>query len=172
MKLELKHLARQSISTAFVLLCTVYAHAEGASVHVNASFDLSVNCDQPKQLSDVPVHGDIKGVLNSDRTGAIDLTLAAITTNTIHFDGKLGGKPQSVPGGTATLHILSGNRLQGIWGLPNDNIIATITVTGQTCEAGLDFKLKYGNKQYSLFDGANFYFCSRPKLVQKTCSVS
>ena len=154
------------------LMASSLARAEGQNIKINASFDMIVDCNEPVQLSNVPVHSNFKGVLNSDKTGSADLTLTAgFGSNTIHFEGGLGTRPQPAPGGTAMLHVLPGNRLETTWGLPNENIMAILKVSGHSCEASLNFRLKSGSGQYSLFDGQRFYFCARPRLTGTSCTV-
>jgi hypothetical protein len=145
--------------------------ASAAAINFQIGYQLLVDCDQPQKVQNVPVRGEGTGVLNSDRTGSVDMTITALTSNTIHFDGKLGGRKSPAPGGTASIRILSGNRLQTIWELPTNKVIGTVAITGQGCTSTVDFKLKGGNTQYSLFDGQQFFFCSKPRLVSSDCAL-
>jgi hypothetical protein len=162
------------IGVALMVACCTTAtgaSAETSGIHFDIEFRMSVDCDQPKQVSDVPVNGSGSGVLNLDKTGSLDLTLTALTTSTLHFEAKLGSQASPAPGGTTIMRILSGNRLQAIWELPTDQVIATVLVSNRGCRAAVDFKLTHGNTQYSMFDGQNFYFCSRPRLIDTSCSL-
>jgi hypothetical protein len=150
---------------------TVGARADGNAINFNFNFQMSIDCEQPKQINDVPVNGAGSGVLNLNKTGSVDLTLTALTSNTLHFEGKLGGRPTPAPGGTTSIRIIGGNRLQAIWELPNNQIVTTVKISSHSCKASVNFKLKHGNNQYTLFDGQNFYFCSRPRLISTSCSL-
>ena len=77
-----------------------------SGIHFDASFDLSVDCDQPKELRDIPVHGHGTGVVNADKTSSADLTISAITSSDIHFEGSHLGVPQPAPGGTGTISLI------------------------------------------------------------------
>lgn len=163
--------ARQyGLIVVLALLPSSGARAQSSGIHFNAAFDLSVDCDQPKELHAAVVHGEGVGAINPDKTGTADLTISAITTSTIHFDARLGAA-QPAPGGSAAISLIGGNRLRLIWDLPNNQVVTVIAVAGQSCTVSVDYKLKYGNRQYSLFDGQSFYFCKKPQLLRSTCSV-
>ena len=165
------------ISMACALVATLTAmptseaKAQAGGVHFKVAFDLSVDCDQPTELHGIPARGEASGVLNTDRTASADLTLTAISTSVIYFDTSLGGAPRPAPGGSSIINVVGRNRLRLTWDLPNNQIIATIDVIGHTCAALLDFKLKYGNRMYSMFNGQNFYFCQKPHLLGSSCTV-
>ena len=164
-----------SVACAFVAALAAIppseANAQTRSVQFDLAFDLSIDCDQPKEFHDIPVRGEGSGVLNSDKTASADLKISTMAGSSIHFDASLGGAPRPAPGGSSILNVMGRDRLRLIWDLPTNQIITTIAVRGQNCTAAVDFKLKYGNHTYSMFDGQSFYFCKKPRLLGSSCTV-
>jgi hypothetical protein len=142
-----------------------------AQVNLQYQFAGTVDCDQPKQLRGFPISGRGSGVLFADRRASLDLTIAAASTNSIRFDATLGGQPIAAPGGTAQLRVAGGNRLRMTWSLPNNEFLIDLAAAKSTCTLKIETRLKGGARQYSLFDGGQFYFCSKPRITQTTCSL-
>jgi hypothetical protein len=147
------------------------ASAQGGGLHVRFGFDGTVDCDQPQKVKDFPIHGAGTGVMYPDRRASLDLSVRASTTNRIHFDATLGGAPTSAPGGTAQLRVASASTLRMVWDLPNSNFVVNLTATKASCSVRIDTQLKRGSRQYTLFDGGRFFFCSKPQIVQTSCQV-
>jgi hypothetical protein len=148
------------------------APAAVPGIRFRVDFDLMMNCDQPIQVRNFIVRGSGAGVLNLDKSASADIRLnAGLFPKTIHFEGGLGRGSTVAPGGASQVSVVGRNRLRIIWDLPNNQLIGTITVVGQSCSANLGSKLKPGRTQHTFFDGSQFYFCGRPALVRSACAV-
>jgi hypothetical protein len=163
------HLAR-NLAMVLALSLSSEAIAQTTSIHLQASFDLSFDCERPFYVRNSPIHAEFTAVLNANRSASADVVFTGVfTTTTVHFDARLGGVPQSAPGGTSQLHVAARNRLRGIWDLPNNQLILDIVAAGRSCSTGLNMKLKPGKREYSLFDGVSFYYCSKAQLLRTSC---
>src|SRR5205085_9866564 len=103
--------------------------AESGGFNFQGTFDGAADCSVPfgrraYPVRNIPVHGDVSGLLKPDKTGTVDLkmTLAYYVSNRIHFGGTLG-EPVPAPGGTARAEITAPNHLRLSWDLPNNVII-------------------------------------------------
>jgi hypothetical protein len=161
-----------TVAVVFFLSLSGAAFAQTQVVNFKLNFELLVDCDQPTQIRNTPVHGDGSGHIGADRSAVADLRISALTTNTVHFQSHLGGGPQPAPGGNTIINVLGQNRIRMVWELPTNQLIATVSIKGKTCSTQLDTKLRFGNRQYSLFDGAAFYFCNKPRVVSTSCEVN
>lgn len=147
--------------------------AQPASVHFQINGSAHVDCRAPIQLQNFPVTVAGTGVLNSDRTASADVSVTEfIFVNQIHFEGRLGGRPTPAPGGSAQVRVSGKDRLHLTWSLPNNNLTIDIVVRGHTCSATIGLALKRGMREYSLYDGQGFHYCSRPRVEQTTCQVN
>ena len=154
------------------LAFTTEAMAESSSVNFHIGFSGHVDCDQPIQMRDIPISGDGVGVLNTNGSASADLTQTAFILSTrVHFEGRLGGAPTSAPGGTAQVRVAGRHRLLLIWNLPNNQLIVDIAISGQSCSARFEAKLRPGKSQYTLFDGSIYHYCGRPRVEQASCQV-
>jgi len=148
------------------------AAAAAPSVQIHASFDLVLDCERPFQVQNRPVHADLALTLNKDKSASADLGLTGtMFPATIHFDTGLGGRPKPAPGGTSILRVQSGNRVQGIWDLPNNQLIIDITTRGSSCAAALRIHKKNGATEYSMFDGSIMYYCNRQQVTTSSCEI-
>jgi hypothetical protein len=163
---------------AFLFIALTFAMSNSTKavaqdqVNFKINFEMLIDCDQPKQIQNTQVHGVGSGHISADKTAVADIEISALTTNTLHFESRLGGKFQPAPGGSTMVQVANNNRIRMMWQLPTNEMIAIVAIKGQTCSAQLETKLRYGNRQYSLFDGANFYFCSKPRLLSASCQVN
>jgi hypothetical protein len=169
------HLDRKLARNLILVLGLIFSTegmAQSSSVNFQVRFSGQVDCDKPIQMKDIPISGDGTGVLNTDGSASADLTETAFILSTkIHFEGRLGGAPTSAPGGTAQVRVVGSHRLLLIWNLPNNQLITHIEVTGQSCSARFEPKLKPGKSQYTLFDGSIYHYCGRPRVAQASCQV-
>jgi hypothetical protein len=154
-----------------VLFCFVSdpVFAQSTGLHLRFSFDGAVDCDQPHKVKNFPIRGEGTGVMYADRRASLDLSVQGSTTNRIHFDATLGGAPTSVPGGSAQLRVASANTLRMVWDLPNSDFVVNLTAAKTSCSVKIDTRLKRGSRQYTLFDGGQFFFCSKPRITRTSC---
>jgi hypothetical protein len=149
------------------------AMAQAPAVHFQVGFTANVDCDRPIQVRNFALNGQGTGVLNADKSASADLTVTAFLIGVrIHFDARLGQASQPAPGGASQVRVAGKNRLRLTWFLPNNQLIADISVKGQSCSATVDTKLKPGMREYTLFDGTNYHYCGRPRVTGTSCSVS
>jgi hypothetical protein len=164
------HVVRGSaIILALALPSNVASQSHG--VKLQLGFDLALDCETPDRLENYPIHARITGTLNTDKSASLDLVTSGLTSTTVHFDAHLGGAPRAAPGGTSQLHVLAGNRLRGTWTLPNNNLIVDIAITERSCSANLNVRLKPGQRQYSIYNGNRFYYCSRVRVSRTSCEA-
>jgi hypothetical protein len=143
-----------------------------AQIRFQSNFELAVDCDRPLAVRNFGVHGDASGVINADKTLSVDLQIKHILAATIRFDGRLG-RTISGPGGTTgQANIVGRNRLRLSWNLPNNQLVVNIAISGQSCTARLDAPLKPGFREYSLYDGSFYSYCSRLRVTSTSCRVS
>lgn len=147
------------------------ARAQSGSVQLVANFDQRFDCHRPFQVTNHPIRSEFKAMLRADKTATATLTMrGVISSNTVQFEARLGSGARSAPGGgTSQLRVMPGNRLRGIWDLPNNQIILDIAATGRTCKATVAIKLKPGHKEYSLYGGPRMYYCSKHTVLSSTC---
>lgn len=159
---------------AFCIALTSFsigAQAQGNGVQIEFTFQGQIDCEQPLKVNNFPFSGRGSGTLYANKRAALDLSFSGSSTSNIRFDAALGGAPMSAPGGTAQLRVLGNNRLRMIWSLPNNDQSVDIAVSGSSCTASVDNRLKRGARQYSVFDGGVFYFCAKPRITQTTCNI-
>lgn len=147
------------------------ARAQSDGVRIQFDFQGRVDCDQPIKINNFPFSGRGSGVIFGNRKASLDVTISGATTNQMRFDANLGGAPMSAPGGTAQLRVLGSNRLRMIWSLPNNDLSVDVAVSGRTCTTTIDNRLKRGSRQFSLFDGGTFLFCSKPRIERTSCNI-
>jgi hypothetical protein len=155
-----------------MLAASNVAVAQTGSAHLRAGFELIYDCERPISAHNFPVHAQLTAVLNTDRSATADLEIAAVLSTTVHFEAHLGGGPRPAPGGTTTqLHVMSRDRLQAKWDLPNNQFILDIVASGRSCSVKLSNRLKPGKREYSLLNGDNYYYCSKERLLKTSCEA-
>ena len=159
-------------SVALVLPLSSGAGAQTAVAHLQSKFELTFDCERPFNVRNHPIHATFDAVLNTNKSASADLAIAGMfATSHVHFDARLGGAWLPAPGGTSLLRVVSSNRLRAIWNLPNDELILDITTAKASCSSLLNIKLKPTKREYTMFDGSTFYYCSGYRLVGWTCQV-
>ncbi len=154
------------------LVCSRQSIAQ-TSVRFQVNGSARVDCEKPLQVQNFPIIVKGNGVLNSDRSASADVEITEfIFVNKIHFDGRLGARPAPAPGGSSQVRVGGRNRLHLSWFLPNNEVSLDILVKGSSGSAPLGFRLKPGQRQYSLWDGYRYHYCSRPRIEQTTCQGS
>lgn len=146
--------------------------APNGSVRVRSEMQLSFDCQRPWKVQNYGTRATFEAILNSDSTATADLTLSGFAlASTIHFEARLGRGSRPAPGGSAQLRVISSSALRGIWSLPNNNLIIDITTSGKSCNVAVSFALKRGQKEYSLWGGNKFYYCSAARVLRTSCSA-
>ena len=162
----------RNLSLTLGLIFSTEALAQPSSVRFQVHFAGHVDCDQPIRAKNIPISGNGTGILNADGSTSADLTETAfVFSNTIHFEGRLGAAPRPAPGGTTQTRVAGKHSLRLIWNLPNNQLIANIAVSGQSCSASFVANLFPGRHQYTLFDGSTYHYCGRPRVEQSSCQV-
>ncbi|MBI3702245.1 MAG: hypothetical protein HY242_17625 [Afipia sp.] len=161
-------------ATAIVLLVSsIPAGAQSGTINLRSTMKLSFDCETPWNVKNYGVTGRFNAALNSDKTATADLKISGFFLNgDVHFDARLGRGAMPAPGGTSQLRVIGPNRLRGVWSLPNNDFILDVVATSNnTCAVNLALKLKPGKKQYSMFGGQKFYYCSAARIVSTTCAA-
>jgi hypothetical protein len=161
------------LSTLFGLALSVLAgtaaHTQSGTLTTKIGYAGVIDCDQPKQVKDFPFSGEGTMKLSQDRSASLDMEMKGLTRSELKIDTKLGNRP--TPGGTALLRVISASQLQAIWNLPNNAIIVTMRASPTACTMNVQFRLRSGARQYSIYDQNGFYFCSRPRMTSLTCVI-
>ncbi|MGO4716580.1 hypothetical protein [Bradyrhizobium sp. 2TAF24] len=172
LKTSLHHLDVFSLVVCSLAVIASTAQAQPAgTLSVRFAFEGRVDCDQPRHVRDFPIHGEGTASLQQNRRTSLDMSIRATSTNRLHFDTNLGGAPTTAPGGTMQLRVISASRLRAIWQLPNNSFNVDLTAQGSSCAIRIDTALNRGSRQYTLFDGGQFYFCSKPRILSTRCSA-
>jgi hypothetical protein len=155
---------------AFGILFSTGALAQG----FNFSFRFSgtMSCMQPVPVSNAPISGSGTGVLNQDGSVTAEISQSLLVFSTTQrFDSRLGGGVTSAPGGTAQVRVAGRQSLRFFWNLPNNTLIVTVAVRGQSCSASFQANLLPGKTQYTFFDGSTYHYCGRPVMTSSSCEV-
>ena len=159
------------LSLALGLAFSTAASAQTGSVKFQIGFSGHVDCYRPIQISNVPISVSGTGTLETNGNASADITETAFILSTqIHFEGRLG-RPTPAPGGTAQVRVAGKHRLLLIWNLPNNQMVVTVDVHGQSCSASFATRLKPGKTEYTLFDGNIYHYCGRPVPQRSSCHV-
>lgn len=148
------------------------AAAQTGSVNLRAAMQLQFDCENPWKVKNYGVRATLTGVLNADKSATADLAINGFFLNTtVHFDTRLGRGSMAAPGGTSQLRVLGSNKLRGVWSLPNNDLILDLTMAGQSCQSHLTLRLKPGKKEYSMYGGTKFYYCSAARVISTSCTA-
>ncbi|MGQ0687014.1 hypothetical protein [Bradyrhizobium sp.] len=146
--------------------------APAASTKIRSNMQLSFDCQRPWNVQNYGARATFEAILNGDGSATADLTINGFgLASTVHFEARLGRGSRPAPGGAAQLRVVSASALRGIWSLPNNNLIIDITTSGKSCAVAVSFALKPGQKEYSLWGGSKFYYCSAARVLQASCSA-
>ena len=141
---------------------------------LNFSFRFSgtMSCMQPVPVSNAPISGSGTGVLNQDGSVTAEISQSLLVfSSTQRFDSRLGAGVTSAPGGTAQVRVAGRQSLRFFWNLPNNTLIVTVAVRGQSCSASFQANLRPGKSQYTFFDGSMYHYCGRPVMTTSSCEV-
>jgi hypothetical protein len=143
-----------------------------AAINFHFHFDGSMSCMQPVAVNNAPVSGDGAGVLNPDGSVNAEITQGLLVFKTaVHFDSRVGPGLTNVPGGTGQVRVTGRSSLRFIWNLPNNSLVVTVAVRGQSCSANFQANLFPGKSQYTFFDGSTYHYCGRPVMTSSSCEL-
>ena len=146
--------------------------ATAQSANFSFKFNGSMSCMQPIPVANAPISGAGAGVLNPDGSVTAEITQSAFMFSTsLQFNSKLGSGLTQVPGGTGQVRVVGRNSLKFIWNLPNNSLIVTVNVHGQSCSASFATALRPGKSEYTFFDGSMYHYCQRPVMTSSSCSM-
>jgi hypothetical protein len=152
------------------LVFSTGAMAQSTNFHFH--FAGTMSCMQPIPVSNAPVSGDGAGVLNPDGSVSADITQGLLVfTTMVKFDSKLGAGLTPAPGGTGQVRVIGRQSLKFIWNLPNNSLVVTINVRGQSCSASFQTNLFPGKSQYTFFDGSIYHYCGKPVMTSSSCEI-
>jgi hypothetical protein len=161
-------LATASFAVAAIFSTGVMAQALNFHFH----FAGNMSCMQPVPVSNAPISGDGAGVLNPDGSVTAEITQGLLVfTTSLRFDSKLGSGVTSVPGGTGQVRVVGRQSLRFFWNLPNNSLVVTVNVRGQSCSASFQANLLPGKSQYTFFDGSMYHYCGRPVMTSSSCEI-
>lgn len=167
-----RELTRLMLTAASLVLGLAFSTAAMAQA-LNFSFKFTGNmsCMSPFPVSGA-ISGSGNGVMNQDGSVTADVTQSLlIFSTTVRFDSRLGSGLTSAPGGTAQVRVSGRQSLRFIWNLPNNVLLVTVNVRGQSCTASFQANLRPGMTQYSFFDGSIYHYCGKPVMNTSSCEI-
>lgn len=164
---------RKLAAKAGVCLVAIFGMVVSAqSANFSFRFGGTMTCLQPIPISNAPITGTGTGVLNPDGSVSAEITQSLLmVSTTLHFDTRLGSGLTQVPGGTGQVRVAGRQSLKFIWNLPNNTLIVTVNVHGQSCSASFAANLHPGKSQYTFFDGSGYHYCERPIMTSSSCEL-
>jgi hypothetical protein len=161
-------LAAMSLAAGLIFSTGAMAQA----LNFRFQFTGNMSCMQPVPVSNAPIGGSGSGVLNPDGSVSAEITQSLLMFSTsLHFDSKLGSGLTSVPGGTGQVRVAGRQSLRFIWNLPNNTLVVTVAVRGNSCSASFQANLHPGKSQYTFYDGSMYHYCGRPVMTTSTCEI-
>ena len=153
---------------ALMTALSVPGNAAGTIVRARFSFDALATCTQPA-VQNFAVHAKGSGTLSTDRTATLDMS--SNIEGRESYTAKLGGRPAEAVGGSASLRVLSRHTLRAVREYPNNSIIATMTVVGNSCTLRIENRMKPGKRQYTFYgQGGTVAYCSQPRITRTQCT--
>jgi hypothetical protein len=158
-----------AIAAVAACLATLPVSVNAASTTVRArfSYDAIATCTQPP-VQNFPVHAEGTGTLSTDRSATLDMSSNALGQES--YTAKLGGKPTEAPGGSASLTVVSRHTLRAVRDYPNNQLIAYMTVTGNSCTLKIENRLKPGKREYTFTGNMGVFTCSKPQVTHAECA--
>ena len=159
----------RALAALAILIMTlpVSGNAAGTVVRARFSFDALATCTQPA-VQNYPVHAEGSGTLSTDRTATLDMSSNIQGKET--YTAKLGARPAEALGGSASLRVVNQHTLRAVREYPNNLIIATMTVIGNSCSLSIENRLKPGKREYTFLGNGGVAHCSKPRLTHAECT--
>jgi hypothetical protein len=163
-------------AAAAALLCLADpANAQKAgNIHINVNAELRVDCNRPLHVNNFRVRVDARNTIAADKTAFATWQITSLGTETLSFSTRLGSA-QSIglpSGSSAQLRVTPGNGLLLTLTSPQSTLSARVTASGNACNVTLGTALRAGFRDYSLWSGSSYYYCSQPRVVKATCRIS
>lgn len=170
----MKIIATVLIATA-VLSCPLddAAAQKAGSIRIDVNAQLRVDCVRPTRANNFPVRVYARNTISTDKKFTANWQISTIGTENMDFAGRLGSASAvGLPGGSsAQLRVTPGNSLLLNMTSPQSTLSARVTTSGNACNVTLTTGLRRGFKEYSLWSGSVYYYCSQPRVVQATCRI-
>lgn len=165
-----------ALVAAASLFCSHHAAVaqKAGSIRIDVSAQLRVDCTRPLRSNNFGVRVFARNIISPDRNFTANWQITSLGTENMDFAGRLGSASTvGLPGGsTAQLRVTPGNSLLLHMTSPQSTLTARVTTSGNTCNVTLSTALRRGFREYSLWSGSSYYYCSQPRVVQATCRIS
>lgn len=160
-------------ATLFFSLDDAAAQKTG-SIRIDVDAQLRVDCTRPLRSNNFLVRVFARNTISPDKNFTANWQITSIGTNSMDFTGRLGSASTvGLPGGSsAQLRVTPGNGLQLHMTSPQSTLSARVTTSGNSCNVTLHTGLRRGFKEYSLWSGSVYFYCSKPRVVKTTCRIS
>jgi hypothetical protein len=163
------------VAAAALLTSGNFAAAQKpGSIHINVNAELRVDCNRPLHVNNFKVRIDARNTIAADKSAFATWQITSLGTETLSFSTKLGSA-QSIglpSGSSAQLRVTPGNGLLLTMTSPQSTLSARVTASGSACNVTLGTALRGGFREYSLWSGSSYYYCSQPRVVTATCRIS
>jgi len=159
----------RALAAAVALLALLPGPSEAAQTTIRArfSFDALATCTSPA-VQNFAVHAEGSGTLSTDRTATLDMS--SNIQGRESYTAKLGGRPAEAPGGSASLRVVNRHTLRAVREYPNNVIIATMTVIGNSCRLNIENRLKPGKREFTFYGNGGVAICSKPRMTHAECA--
>ena len=154
-------------------IAAVLSGSLNLNIHINVNAELRVDCSRPLHVNNFKVRIDVRNTIAPDKTAFANWQITSLGTETLSFSTKLGSA-QSIglpSGSSAQLRVTPGNGLLLTMTSPQSTLNAKVTASGNACNVTLGTALRGGFREYSLWSGSNYYYCSQPRVVKATCPL-
>ena len=150
-----------------IVMLPVSSQAAGGLIRGKFSVDGIANCENPP-VQNFPIHAEGTASLSTDRSATVEMS--SNVEGMVQYNGKLGGSIE-LPNGSASLHVAGRHALRAIRDYPNNSLIVTLTIIGNSCSIKVESRLKPGKHQYTFHTAIGLAYCSQPHVVKAECSV-
>ena len=165
-----------ALVAAAALVCphNISVAQQAGSIRIDVNAQLRVDCTRPLRANNFGVRVFARNTISPDKNFTANWQISSIGTENMDFTGKLGSTSTvGLPGGSsAQLRVTAGNGLLLNVTSPQSTLSARVTTaSGNTCNVTLSTALRRGFKEYSLWSGSSYYYCSQPRVVRATCRI-
>jgi hypothetical protein len=153
--------------------CGVAAAQKPGSIHIDVNAQLRVDCNRPVRVSNFAVRVVARNTISPDKNFTANWQISSIGTQSMDFAGRLGSTSTiGLPGGSsAQLRVTPGNGLLLNVRSPQSSLSARVTASGNACNVVLTTALRPGFREYSLWSGSTYNYCSKPQIMQTQCRI-